>query len=192
MKQILIPISGGMDSTYVLYKYLTGTVHPIHAHHISLYSNEEFRIHQEDKAVDDIVSWLKKHTRDFRISKSAYINPLGGKDITLVLFTMSQIAHNLVGADTEEIVVATGRIIDDDVRAPIHTQDDVFWSGVKDLDVPITLERPIRHMNKKEVMNNMPQELVSLTWSCRQPKFEKGKAIECGECHACLEKYGEK
>lgn len=188
MKQILIPISGGLDSTYVLWKYLTETDHPVHAHHISLYNKHEFRIHQEDKAVDDVVSWLKKNTRPFRISKSSYINPLGGKDMTLVLFTMSQICYNLCGADTDKIIVATGRIVEDDERTPIHTQDLVFWAGVKNIGVPIKLERPIRYMNKKEVMNSMPQELVDLTWSCRQPKFINNKAVPCKECHACIER----
>jgi len=188
MKQILIPISGGLDSTYVLYKYLTETNYMIYAHHIELYDKYQFRIDQENKASKDVVSWLKKNTRDFRYSQSSYINPFGGSDITLVLFTMSQICYWLLGPETDEIVVATGRVVEDDERGPIHTQDDVFFAGIKNIDVPITLERPIRHMTKQEVINKMPKELVNLTWSCRTPIFINGVATPCGECHACKER----
>jgi 7-cyano-7-deazaguanine synthase in queuosine biosynthesis len=188
MKSILVVWSGGLDSTYVLYKYLTETDYPVMAHHILLQNRNEFRWHQEQRAVENIKDWLKHSCRNFRYTESSYYNSLSGKDITLCLFIASQVAHGLVGADTKEIIVATGRIMEDDERTPIHTQDDVFWAGVKDIEIPVSLERPIRTMTKRDIIEECPKELVDLTWSCRQPEFINGAAIPCGTCHACIER----
>ena len=62
MAKVLIPFSGGMNSTYSLYRYLNETTHDVHAYRFM----EPFEP-QNRKAVAarNMVDWLKANVRDF-------------------------------------------------------------------------------------------------------------------------------
>ena len=189
MKQILIMWSGGLDSSYMLYKYLTETDYPIHAHHIILQNRAEFRWHQEQVAVNNIRDWLKKNCRKFDYSESSYYNRFVGRDIALVLFVASQICYGLCWAGIDEIEVLAGWIVEDNKRAPIKRQSGVFYEGANNIiGTKLTLGYPIKDMTKQDIINKIPKELTDLTWSCRRPIFRGGKAMPCGKCHACKER----
>jgi hypothetical protein len=70
MAKVLIPFSGGVNSTYVLHRWLTETDHEI----IASYSEEEWldnvtddpwRGSREKNAAQNMVNWLKSNVRDF-------------------------------------------------------------------------------------------------------------------------------
>lgn len=69
MSKIIIPFSGGVNSTYALHRWLTETDHEI----IATYSEEEWfdvssdpdRGSREKAAAQNIVDWLKSNVRDF-------------------------------------------------------------------------------------------------------------------------------
>jgi len=181
---ILIMWSGGLDSTAALYHYLTRSTEEIMTHHIFLYDRKEPRLYQESIAVDRIRDYLKKNYRSFKYTTSQYFNPLGGKDIVLALFTAGQIINNI----KEINKVVTGRCKEDDLNRPGTDHDKIFYASINELSNHVIIERPMRSMTKNEIKKIMPKELVDLTWSCRSPKFVKGKPIPCGQCHACKER----
>ena len=69
MSKVLIPFSGGINSTYALYKFLAETSHDITA----VYAKESWvnvshdpqRQSREKQTAETIVSWLKSNVRDF-------------------------------------------------------------------------------------------------------------------------------
>ena len=56
---ILLMFSGGLDSTYLLYYYLSRTSLPLHVHHISMRYPHQQRWRAEDPASESIVAWCK-------------------------------------------------------------------------------------------------------------------------------------
>ena len=69
MAKVIIPFSGGVNSTYALHRWLTETDHEI----IATYSEEEWfdvssdseRGSREKTAAQNMVDWLKSNVRDF-------------------------------------------------------------------------------------------------------------------------------
>lgn len=69
MAKVLIPFSGGINSTYALHRWLTETDHEI----VSVYgieswvgaNGDSWRQTRETKAVNNMVEWLKANCRDF-------------------------------------------------------------------------------------------------------------------------------
>ena len=71
MANILIPFSGGINSTYALWNWLSNTSHTI----TSVYSEEDWVVEKfadgtaknaaQKSSADAIISWLKSNVRDF-------------------------------------------------------------------------------------------------------------------------------
>ena len=51
------------------------------------------------------------------------------------------------------------------------------------------IERPIIHLNKKQIMKMLPKEVLNMTWSCRIPNVINNKYYECRKCSVCMTKY---
>lgn len=73
--KVLIPFSGGINSTYALHRWLTETTHDI----VAVYALESWvgvggdswRQSRETKAVNAMVDWLKANCRDFTLEQKA-------------------------------------------------------------------------------------------------------------------------
>jgi len=79
MANILVGISGGVESTYGVYRLLKETNHDITLFH--LYFRNHPRYEGEAEACEQITNWLEKNTRDFSW-KSADISYSGVDEIT--------------------------------------------------------------------------------------------------------------
>ena len=79
MSKILACFSGGIESTYGVYRLLTETNHDITLFH--LYFRNHPRYEGETEACEHITNWLEKNTRDFSW-KSANISYSGVDEIT--------------------------------------------------------------------------------------------------------------
>ncbi len=66
----LLLFPGGMDSTYLLYYYLTQTNLPIHAHYISMSHPRIYRWQLEDLAVKNIIEYCNQQYRAVSHSQS--------------------------------------------------------------------------------------------------------------------------
>ena len=46
---------------------------------------------------------------------------------------------------------------------------------------------PVGEMTKKEIYEMLPEDLRSLTWSCRRPIYKNNNIEMCKKCKTCLE-----
>lgn len=188
-------LSGGIDSTYLLYDYVGSTNHPVHAHHISIRYPHQERWRAEDPACRHVVAWCRKHLRDFEYSMSRFDLEFRGVgwDSDLQLLVASKVALNL---GRGRVTVALGWCTDDLERAPVRdrlergvTTD--LWRALcrsavgPDLNEEIAMPIVERGLSKADIVDELPGELLELTWSCRSPILDDGPPSVCGKCHAC-------
>lgn len=174
--------SGGLDSTYLLYWHLTKTNDDITAHHIIL-KNPENRWKAEKRAVDGILPILQT-LRPFQYGESTLelsMQVFPG-DSTVVGFIGAYVARQL-----QPDRVSIGRVIEDDERGDSSATDrDAWFRHCLELakvgnKLPETV-LPIRHMNKTQIWNELPQSIRTRTWSCRTPVLDY---MACGQCKSC-------
>jgi hypothetical protein len=107
-----VMFSGGLDSTYCLYHYLTKTDLNVRAHHISLRYNLEPRWIQEDQACLDIVNYCKNNYRDFDYTKSRFDwfdLSMPGWDADLCTLVGARVCLNTTGKS----FVVSGAVMED-------------------------------------------------------------------------------
>ena len=194
----VVMVSGGVDSAYMLYKLLKDNTNMnLHAHHIRFITHKRFyRWDVEDAACEKIWNYLST-IRPFSHSTSTIDLsefPYTGWDTDTQLFVGSRVAMNLTADKT---FLALGVNADDfampDIKervkrktvanlwgAILGSMDEVFREKVSS-----EVSFPLKNMTKQEILNNMPQDLIDLCWSCREPVRENGEIKPCGVCHAC-------
>ena len=197
-KTILLMLSGGVDSCYMLYYYLTQTDYAIHVHHISLRYPSEPRWEQEDIACRNIVEYCRR-IRGFDYTQSRFdigFKRYVGRDSDTQLMVAAKVAPNLKG----EVHLAIGREKSDwelevnQERAKKNISGRL-WNVLCDgIDYPLgehisrTILYPLMEldMDKGKMIAALPDELLKMTWSCRRPvKDTDDNIIPCGECKPC-------
>ncbi len=191
----LIMFSGGPDSLYLLYDHIIKKKDPIpiHVHHIILKNNRSPRWKQELESSRKIISYFQK-IRSFDYTESEWELSLdnGGFptwDADIVAFTAAQIVPFI---KNRKVQIVTGRIMDDDDSGLSVYQVEFaqkIWeaSTEKFGDKAIKkIHRPLRHLWKKdlvtELLDNLPREIVDLTWSCWFPV----NGEPCNKCGSCI------
>jgi 7-cyano-7-deazaguanine synthase in queuosine biosynthesis len=200
METILVMLSGGVDSAFMLYRYLIETDLPVHAHHISMRYPLEPRWQQEDEATAKIIQNCTNKFRNFNYSESRFDFPFqkyAGWDSDLQLLVASRIAPNLEG---DPITVALGWNADDLERASVKDRIERnvtanLWQALcasvytkKNLNPVLAMPLLEMQLTKQMIIEKMPDDLFALCWSCRQPVLFKNTAVPCGKCHACVER----
>lgn len=183
----LIMLSGGLDSAYVLYKTLKETSDKVWAHHIILKNLVEVRWKEELESTKKIVEYCKK-IRQFGYSESEWgfnFKQYLGWDIDLVVFTAAQIIPNIY--QHGKVTLVTGRVKEDDqvptsLSQTVHTQA-IWEAAIKKHErrVEKEISKPIRHLSKKDIIQDIPKELFDMVWYCR--RSDEGKP--CGRCRSC-------
>jgi len=188
----LVMLSGGLDSTAVLYKLLAETADPLHVHHIRL-ANREGRARAEQDAVERIVAWCRARLRPFRYSETALdftqleAIPI---DWMVVAFVACQVAIDTPGCNR----IAVGILGADpgEVRRRIsESQRRVFdamyacYRARKLGEPDLQWIYPVYALSKAEVAASLPPELRALAWSCRRPVTGADGYRPCGECKPC-------
>lgn len=180
---ILIMLSGGIDSTWVLWYYITNTSYNIYIHHILLRSDVENRWRQENKATKNIIEWVRKNyagrikgtsTSNWWVDRNTI-----QRDIDTSIFIGANVARGLPGTTA----IATGRNLNDGGVDNVVAANRL-WKVMAETYKGLEWEtlKPGRDLTKKEIIKQLPKELFNLTWSCRTPKSNK----QCGRCHACI------
>lgn len=194
METVLVMLSGGLDSAYLLYYYLKETDLNVHAHHIVLKSPTEPRWKKELNASRNIVYYCRKNLRKFSYTESTWDwGDVRGivRDICLVSIVAGTIIREVRG---DYIYLATGRVADDnnnDSSRRLFEQDTSgkLWTKIAQefaagKRIHSVIQRPLLGMTKKEIVEKAPPKLVGVTWSCRTPRDGK----PCGTCHACRDR----
>ncbi|MCP4440266.1 MAG: hypothetical protein GY810_15080 [Aureispira sp.] len=190
----IIPFSGGVDSTAVLYQTLTQNpeqeyfvfkVNIINAASAS-------RTIQEEEAVRNILEWLRNHgINNFTFRKLEYnYAELGAPqphwDSEVVNFAAASCI--LSHPEIEEFM--EGAIADDFLQEGFHDRIShiakILYLVTKKNPQDLKIVFPLKDMYKYDVMKSMPIDLLALTWSCRYPKGGSNyNLIRCHQCPPC-------
>lgn len=186
-KTTLIAFSGGIDSTYLLWKLLCETDDVILAHHIKI-KNMEDRDRIETKQARSIAKYLEQNCRSFVYSESS-VNHTNlswyGYDVMTIAFEIG--------------IRATSWLIDSNEAVDRWTMASCLEEGGwpnrwKHVERCITSScfphKPpsfysLQPIKKIEQIKAMPDTLSELTWYCRHPKPTRSGYKTCGKCKTC-------
>jgi 7-cyano-7-deazaguanine synthase in queuosine biosynthesis len=184
--------SGGLDSTAMLVKLLNETADELRVHHIRMV-NRERRDVAEQRAVEAIVAYCRRHYRPFRYSESGLdfgeleAIPI---DYLSIAFVACQVAIDTPGCN-RVAVAALGA--DTDIVNRSARQQRVFeamyecYRARKLGEARVEWVFPVVESSKADLAASLPPELLDLTWSCRRP-------VEglrpCLRCKACIARQG--
>jgi 7-cyano-7-deazaguanine synthase in queuosine biosynthesis len=183
----LLMFSGGLDSTYILNDLMKKN-EKVWVHHITLINTVEERWVEEREAAREIVKWLWNKYRKFPYTESEWSFPFSKFycwDMDIVTFVAAQIIPNIYAG--QKIKLTTGRVMDDDesqssIKQVERTQK--MWETAKerfDYMAYNEINRPIKNKYKKELIPELPKDLLDLVWYCRRPV----EGRPCGACKSC-------
>jgi 7-cyano-7-deazaguanine synthase in queuosine biosynthesis len=178
----LIQLSGGVDSTYVIYDWLKNNPNEkCIIHHINI-KNHEGRIEKEREAVKKIISWFKANKLDnFTYLESSFDYGNVGyiiKDVEVCSMFLGIIVRNKKWVDLKRIVQSLYKPNGGERHERARKILDVVGYNKK-LEVLYPLEK----ITKKDVINKMPKDLFELCWWCRKPVNKE----PCKVCATCME-----
>lgn len=188
----LVMFSGGMDSTAALWHVLHNPEKygDIHVHHMHL-QNVENRWRAEAMAAKNVLAYMRKHApTSFTTSESTINTPQFGNNFLYDVEVMGFITGYMTSRDpsiTKVVIAATKTDFDLGVDASVmrgKRMHNAYHPEEKDHSARIK-EYPHKDLTKEEVYKTLPPELAALTWSCRTPRYVKGKPVECGQCKTC-------
>lgn len=193
MKNIGILFSGGLDSTYLMWKNLKdgNYVKPIY---ITI-NNNEVKTKIEKNRVNALIDKFRNefgydkvdglhNVCNFHLTEY-YINNL--KFVQMPIWIMGLIYSQKVKVDEFQI----GYISNDDAVSYIDDFKYIYNSYSSLLcDDVVPIVFPIIKKCKSEIIYELPEDYINLTTSCENPKIinENTQLIEfkmCGNCPAC-------
>lgn len=187
----IIPLSGGIDSTALLYRILKGNPH----HNYLVYrvnmvhGTSGHRTTQEAQATEAIVKWLyEKGFKNFCFKRlSIDYASLGMTPPVWDSEVINFFGAMIIQAHTEIEIFYDGAIKDDfvdpDFQNRLNKIADILYLHTQKSKETLKIEFPIRNLSKYEVIKSLPEELLQLTWSCRYPKIVAPWTF--GRCHEC-------
>jgi len=207
--KVILGWSGGLDSTYALWYYLTQTDYKVHAHHIYIQQKEKILWKAEGEACRKIVKYISENSilgvlgrSDFVYSYGQYRSPAVSLDQDIILFMLSQIALT----SRDDCFVALGIVKEDydrwvgdvgyyptvgrDIFKLAITNGDFVWGKGKQLHkIDPEIKMPLKDLTKKDIIERIPPSLLNLTWSCRYPiEISETEYKPCNKCRACKER----
>ena len=212
--KVLISMSGGFDSTYLLWKTLEETDHEVHVIHVELDTSSR-RVIPENRASVAIEKWMKSNCRPIEswVNGSVTIDWQSDGLLDYVLLApvilsrvmgIMDVDEIWMGANVEEYeLYVLGGFNDADLWFK-NFIEEAWHNGCaycpegepyKGRDI-IRLVHPYRDVRKKVAMAEMPKELFDLSWSCHYPDTETlpGETevhySPCEHCSSCLFRAG--
>ena len=177
--------SGGLDSTYLIYWYLSHFPQvKVVGHYIELVNNDQ-KTKMEKAACDKLAKLFKERFPDrFEWSCGSSFQVRTG--FNEVCF--KQLPFWLLGGlfippvDT----MAIGYVMNDDAISYI-TEIKKAWRSLQFVrrSSSIILEFPLTQIKKDEILDNLPSEFKEHVVWCEQPITEDGVQKPCGRCVSC-------
>lgn len=181
----LINISGGVDSVYDAWKSLESGGHVL-LHHCVLKSRTN-RWSYEKKAVNHSLSFFRNNgMKNFVYVETEFdygtVNHLI-YDVELIGFLTGLVLRNPRYSSIKKVVVSVNK--DDpsgrDLSSPRRVVANSLATTVIGREIDFVY--PHINMTKKQIIDDMPQDLLSGLWWCRVPK----NGNKCGSCKPCKE-----
>ncbi len=190
--QTMLNWSGGIDSTYVMWKWcLDNPKEKLLVHHCSLRTYQH-RWKKEDQAVNKILKWFEENG----ITNFEYVETIFDVeeahpmlyDITLMWMAAGSVIMSrkyntitkfLVNTPQDEFIRLGKK------RPVVHAQAERVRKAIIQRDLESI--HYVKGLYKKDIINAMPKDLLELCWFCRTPT-KNGRP--CGSCHTCKQVEG--
>ena len=182
----ILNLSGGLDSVYAFWKYITTHKNPLLVHHVVLKSKER-RWEYETRAVNAVLDWMNTHgytNYEYIETVFDYVqtDTMVLDDQIVAFFTgiilksnkWKNLKYTLMNAPKDEYVRLGTRL--DRMRAK---SKKVLESITNKELIPLY---NLREKWKWEIVEEIPKSLRVLSWSCRRPTKD---GDVCRSCHTC-------
>lgn len=200
-KHPLIVFSGGLDSTFLLFRnLLEGPVYTLYVKS----SQGERKIEKELKARERIIKHLEKVTgnkvlQDYIVDLSVkvswrtnnYANDEGlGFHKSHWRFKQPFLwFHGMFSVVNSEIhsKVLMGYVTGDQISSQLHRLHEAWVSlSIVTFSEVVPLDFPLMFVRKTDMLRDLDEKIVKLTWTCEEPT-EKGRACQrCAACHTLM------
>jgi 7-cyano-7-deazaguanine synthase in queuosine biosynthesis len=195
----LLNFSGGLDSTYTLYKHLIDKPNEKLLVHHCVIINHQNRWQKESKSVKKIIKWISKNVSDnFTYVETMFdSSQLEARclDGQIVAFMNGVMFRKPRFRSIKFTYLNTPRDEYDRLGDHLDKLNENFKS-IRSIPQESLLKKQkyvqkikpiylLKHTYKRQMIEEMPDKLVRLTWSCRTPK--RGK--RCIKCHTCKQLY---
>lgn len=190
MIDTILPFSGGVDSTYCLWKYLKDNPNKtLLVHHVNM-KNKQGRMEYEKKAVHSILEWLQNNgLGNFKFIESGFdygnISILH-HDIVIIAFTTAVILRSPQYKNVTTVIATSNK--EESSGQSIEYLENTAKRKIRLKTLHNVAERnnikviyPIYNTPKQQLIAEMPTELFELCWYCRTPRNGK----PCGNCFTC-------
>ena len=188
-------LSGGLDSVYCMWKYLKENPNKtLLVHHCNLINNQN-RYELESEATKKVIEWFKANgLSNFEYLETTIdIRQLGTRplDYQVIAFMNGILFINKKYQRIKYRLICTPKDEYDRLGNPFLIEQLTKFNNI--LKQPSITAKPhnvqpkliimLKDRYKLEYINEMPKELVKLSWSCRIPNGNQ----YCGRCHTCLQ-----
>lgn len=193
----LVLFSGGLDSTFMLWRYLQKSAVDV------LYINGgqgDMKMHKENTARSDILNALLSHDpvrTPHKVDKK--LQPRNTVNFGSSTMQFKQTPAWLMGAlevvdPSRHSCVAIGNVMGDEMWG---WSENIIgaWDHLCQLshDVKVPLEFPLKCWSKFRILKHLPPSLYKNIWYCEMPKMVDKedldglkKIVPCGSCGACV------
>lgn len=173
IKQVLW--SGGLDSTYMIYKYLQEH-HRVEAYYIEIKNNKE-KTKRELTSIKELCKLFKDYAFEYKgILAEFSLNII---DDNVSAFHQSPFwitsAYYLKGP------VSIGYVMNDDSISYLQDYNNIAKSYNTLRNTPLKLEFPLYKTSKQEILKYLPKEYLKHITYCESEE----KLTSCGKCHSC-------
>lgn len=175
-------LSGGIDSAWCAHHYLSQGI-PLWLHHVRL-ADWEGRQDVEDEAVKAILRWINRKGWMHLVTYTRSEVDFGTlrwipKNFHLWAYFAGAVMASPKGRSIRSVVIPRHSDAFTS-EAGAQASNEAYLTHIKTIAKrePV-LEFPMVHMTKAQVVQDIPADLLALTWWCRTPKAGK-------PCHQCM------
>lgn len=181
--RLYLGISGGIDSAYLGWRLLLAG-HPLLVNYTQ-YRTGQNRWPKEDVAYRAVLDWyISQGLTNWELLP---VNDVGFRhSIGYWLLDHEYLYGFLAGTQLRNKARRDVRFLADSGHRNSRNRQDTTYQRIwKTLNLnaerKIRVVFPIQKLTKAQIIEDMPAELLALTWSCRTPEGDK----PCGECSTC-------
>ncbi len=188
---VIVAVSGGMDSLVSLWHLLTTTDDEITAYHMILKSrHREGKWEAESIAMDAIIPWLRENTRPFTYFESV----VEGRATTVVIVTREIARLVKEGSIPWPDLYVRGSRAGHDGQAAYNKRRRMALMEWKKLMAPSppAFDYVVSGLTRRERWEKLPEFIRDHMASCVLPRKRDGRWKACGHCHTCREYRAEK
>ena len=187
-KPILLLFSGGLDSTYLLYKHLKegNQVYAVY----NQIRNNDLQYKAELVAIKNIEKYFQKELKETKseISYESNYELFNGNNSILFQQIPGHISTiiNFIRKDIYEVQI--GYTAHDDVIPYLDDIKKIYYSYQSLFDHKLPpLRFPLKKLKKWQSYKELPDELKNYICFCPNSKVKHNKIIPCGNCEKCYQ-----